>query len=215
MTDIPKGCYLALEWEECEDSWDQDEFVPCKYIDTIRLNISSVQELSSIISRLVKMDDPYCESVYENDLINLKPYFDVQIEIDCSRYNYYVVYETEEWLKKEQEDEAQKRLDEYIKNLPDPKYLFVLLVYERGDEFNMAQMPLYDIDVNEVREFFSVPESKRFRSDNFLDQKGYEFISKRTKCNNIKMDKYDYRPIIRLNNYHDTDGETIIPCHID
>jgi len=215
MTDIPKGCYLALEWQECENAPNNDEFAPCKYIDTMRLNIPSTDKLSSILSRIVKMDYPHCESVYENDLLCLKPYFDFKVGIDCSRYNYYVVYETEEWVKKEQEKEAQKKYDEYVDALPEPKFVFILQVFERGNKFEMAQMPIYEINVDDARNFFDVPDSQRYRSETFLDQKGYEFIMDRANCNNIKMDRYDYQPIIRLNNYHDTDDEDVIPCYIE
>jgi hypothetical protein len=211
--DIQDGYFYCIEWDKFITKGNGNK----SFISSgaVRLKIVSLAELREITGHDISEDfDLY--PLDENNIDIFKPYMVEPLVVDFDSCEYCVSVCLEDWLQEERDKEDEERLKKWMEGLPDPKIVFALLVLEKGEEMGDGyEMPLYGIEVSEVRAFFGLSESQSFEWEIRLDKRMYDFIADRIKCNNINMDKYDYKPIFRYNNYPDLDDVIVVPCHID
>lgn len=197
MVKITDGYYLSID---CYDN-DSEE-----YADSIRLNIQDTEQLpDSIKYDIVSRGNEI--NLSDKQVISLRRYMDDEAVLDFDHYSYTLCMSQESWLG-QQISEKQEKL------IPDPKSVFALEVLEKGEEYGDGRIiPIFEIDTDVVRSHFKLAEPMNFDFDDRLDKDMLDFIKRYVKCNNINIEKYDYRPAIWENVFHNTDM-TIVPCDI-
>lgn len=92
---------------------------------------------------------------------------------------------------------------------------FALEILEKGAEYGDGKvMPIFGIDAGVVRNYYNLPEPMNFDFDDRLDDEMLSFIKRHVQCNNIIIEKYDYRPAI-WENVFDNKDMTIVPCNVE
>ena len=212
---IPDGIYYSVRCQSKAEKkdilTDSGELV---YARDIRLNVDDIDFLNSVIPPIGN-DFEYKKSyvLSERQVVLLKPFFDEEVDICFDKYQYSLEQCWEEWRHEVFNAEKDQKI-------PSPKYVFALSVYEKGEKYPFGVMPLWDIDIEEVRVRFNKPEPDNFETmEDRVDDDMYDFIRDRIRCNNINLSEYEYEPGIWTNvftqqNYTDEDM-VIIPSNGD
>jgi len=174
---------------------------------SIDLEIYDTKQLYSIVDH--EPDDYEYALGYdlsEQQFEKIKQYMSSPHELDHSKYEYCLSSVRSHEL-------AEKEEKEFKDSLPEPKSVLALDVIEKERKVGFGVMPLFQVDVDIVRQHFNLPNPGNFEFEDRVDHEFLDFIRTMQSCPNIDLDKYDYRPAIWANVFEqEKEGMNIIDC---